>query len=715
MKKTLLITWWTWYIWSHAVVAFEEAWYKCVIVDNLINSSVKTLDWIQKILGYKPDFFEVDLRDKEKLEEIFLKYDFDWVIHFAWLKAFWESTTYPYMYFENNVTWTMNLLDIMDRFWVNDIVFSSSASVYDWSNTPPFTEDMKLWTTNPYATSKLIIENILNDYSKQKWFRSAILRYFNLIWAHNSWYLWDLPRSNHWSLSSNIFDVVFWKKEKLYIYWDDFPTPDWTAIRDYIDVVDLVKWHVCAFNYLLNQNKWFWNSWNLWTWKWLSVKELIWIVESITQEKLSTEIISRRIIDLAIPISNPSKAEKELWWKASIKTFDSMNNTYMFLLNYRKKNENLKKQNVVHFIPYFPPHSWWLEMYTKEWAENYVKWWWKCLIVTFSWWQKLKNRIENWYEVIVLPAFDIVHSFPFPMFFLPSFWINLYKIKKWNPSIIHTHTRFFLSTFLWWIFAKIINKPWIHIEHWSWFVVSNSNLIEKVSKIYDKTIWKWVFKNSFEIITVSEACEHFVNNIFKVKKTRTIYRWITPTLTSVIPKNDVINIWYVWRLVSLKWVDYLIEAFGDFLKKYNWNKKVVLKIVWDWPERKNLEKLVKDFWIFENVEFLWVLPFEDVRKEFLPWLHIFVNPSLQEWLPTTVIEALISWCKVIATDVWWTREILRYAQFTLVAPKSIRALSSAIEQNIISINENKFSKLPVSLFSWEQTFREFEEVYNLFD
>ena len=714
MKKTILITWWLWYIWSHWVVAFEKAWYKTVIVDNLVNSSKKTLSGINSILWYMPEFFECDLRDRVKLEEIFKKYDFDWVIHFAWLKAFWESTTYPYMYFDNNIYGTMILLDVMDRYWVSNIVFSSSASVYDGSNIPPFTENMKLWTTNPYATSKLVIEKMLEDYSKQKWFHSAILRYFNLIWAHESWNLWDLPRSNHWSLASNIFDVIFWKKQKLYIYWDTFPTPDGTAIRDYIDVNDLVNGHVLALEWALNQNKWAFDVWNLWTWKWLSVKELISLVENVTWKKVNCEVIPKRNIDLAIPISNPEKAFNDLHWKSKITVKESISNTWKFLQNNRKMVEKEWKKRVVHFTPYFPPHAGGLEMYALEWAQNYVKDWWKCLIATFSWWQKEKSISKDEYDIVVLPAFDIVHSFPFPKIWLPSFWIWLYKISKWKPEIIHTHTRFFLSSFIGWIFSKIISKPWIHIEHGSWFVVSSSKLVEKVSKLYDYTLWKWVLKNSDEIITVSEACEHFVYNVFNVKNIRTIYRWITPSVTNVTYNKNEINIWYVWRLVSLKWVDYLIKSFSDLIQKNTFNKKVILNIVWDWPERKNLENLTKNLWIIDNVKFLWILPVEKVRSEFLPSLDVFVNPSLQEWLPTTVIEALISWVSVVATDVWWTREILRHAQFLLVAPRSVKALSLSINQAILNLS-NSTTKLPVSLFAWEQTFREFREVYNLFD
>ena len=143
-QKILLITGGLGYIGSHAVVAFEQAGYKTVILDSLVNSTKEVLQGIKQILTYEPDFHEIDIRDREKLEWLFSKYEFDGVIHFAGLKAFGESTTYPYMYFDNNVTGTLSLLDIMDRFGVHNIVFSSSASVYDASNTPPFTEDMRL-------------------------------------------------------------------------------------------------------------------------------------------------------------------------------------------------------------------------------------------------------------------------------------------------------------------------------------------------------------------------------------------------------------------------------------------------------------------------------------------------------------------------------------------------------------------------------------------
>ena len=366
----------------------------------------------------------------------------------------------------------------------------------------------------------------------------------------------------------------------------------------------------------------------------------------------------------------------------------------------------------MHFLPYFPPHSGGVEMYAKEWAENYVKEGGDVCIVTFSWGQKKPSRREDGYEIIVLPAFDIVHSFPFPMFWLPSFWRGISRTRLWKPQIIHTHTRFFLSSLLWGILAKLWKTPWIHIEHGSGFVVSSKRSITYFSRLYDATFGKWALSHTDEVIAVSEACEHFVRSRFSNKNVHTIYRGITPTIARASRSDREIHIGYVGRLVDLKWVDILIQAFSRFQKTYTWKKPVKLKIIWDGPERKKLENLVTSLTLSASVEFLGSLPIDQVRSLVLPSLHIFVNPSFQEWLPTTVIEALIAGCRVVATDVGGTREILRYASFTLIAPRSIWDLESGLSEEVERVSREDYLSVPISLFLWEQTLREFSEVYD---
>jgi len=331
MKKIILITWWTGYIWSHWVVAFEQAGYKTVIVDNFSNSSIYTLDWIKKVIWYKPDFFEVDLKNKDDLEEIFEKYNFDWVIHFAGLKAVWESCEKSTLYFDNNINWSNNLFLLMEKFWVKNIVFSSSATVYSSENISPLDENMTTWkTTNPYGTTKFILENILQDLAKFSWFRVMNLRYFNPIWAHSSWELWE---NSEWlpnNLLPFIMKVATWELEELKVFGWDYKTIDWTGVRDYIDVVDLIDWHLKAYE---NISSWF-QVYNLWVWKWVSVLEMISEIEKIIWKKINYKIVERRAWDLAEVYCNPEKALKELWWKTRISLKESLENSWKF---YNKK------------------------------------------------------------------------------------------------------------------------------------------------------------------------------------------------------------------------------------------------------------------------------------------------------------------------------------------------------------------------------------------
>ncbi len=195
-SKTILITGGLWYIGSHACTVFGEAWYNIIIVDNLSNSHPEVLDSIAEIIWIKPTFYNIDIRDIEAFEQVFKSHpEISGVIHFAAKKAVWESCQDPFLYYENNIIWTNNLLKLMNKYDHKNIVFSSSATVYDSPKLlPPFSENDRLGTYNPYGTTKLIMEYMLKDLASFKGFNVVNLRYFNPIWAHNSWLIWENPR-----------------------------------------------------------------------------------------------------------------------------------------------------------------------------------------------------------------------------------------------------------------------------------------------------------------------------------------------------------------------------------------------------------------------------------------------------------------------------------------------------------------------------------------
>ncbi len=368
MKK-ILITWWLGYIGSHAVVEFEQAWYKTVIVDNLANSSLKALDWIEKILWYRPDFYKVDLLDKAGLEKVFQENDFDGVLHFAWLKAVWESCQKPILYFQNNITWSLNLFELMEKYGVKNIIFSSSATVYDLSKDIIgwYSDDVGGWndlfevvnwdvllkrwlketdqvwnTTNPYGRTKYILEEILKDLAEFSWFNVVSLRYFNPIWAHPSWLIWEDPNWIPNNLLPYIMKVYTWELEKLKVFGWDYSTKDGTWVRDYIDVVDLVKGHLKALKWLKSDEKIRWNQMKEWVFeifnlgvgRGLSVLEMVKIVEEVGWKKIPYEIVERRPWDLAEVYCNPDKARKELDWEAKTSLEESIKNSWKF---YNKK------------------------------------------------------------------------------------------------------------------------------------------------------------------------------------------------------------------------------------------------------------------------------------------------------------------------------------------------------------------------------------------
>ena len=342
--KTILLTWATWYIGSHWAVALLEKWYNVIIVDNLSNSNKSTFDSINQIINKSPStvrrgargevsFYEIDLRNKEKLKWVFEENKIDSVIHFAGAKAVWESCTLPFYYYENNVIWSLNLFELMDEFGVKNIIFSSSATVYKPDEKAPFTEETPTWnTTNPYWTSKFIIENILRDLSNHKWFNVINLRYFNPVWAHKSGLIWEDPNDIPNNLLPYILKVAIWELKEIQVFGDDYPTKDGTWERDYIHVLDLIDWHIKALEYIEKNNN-IYQEINLWTWKATSVLEMIKYVEEVANKKLNYKIVERRAWDIATSYCSPEKAKKLLNWEAKYSVKDAVKDSYNFIKN----------------------------------------------------------------------------------------------------------------------------------------------------------------------------------------------------------------------------------------------------------------------------------------------------------------------------------------------------------------------------------------------
>lgn len=337
--KTVLLTWWTWYIGSHWAIELLELWYNVIIVDNLYNSDIEVVSSIEKITWKKVKFYEIDLKNKEDLKRVFVENNIDYVIHFAWYKAVGESCEKPFMYYGNNIIWSLNLFELMDEFAIKNIIFSSSATVYDPSLESPFVENDYTWnTSNPYWTTKLIIENILRDLSNHRGFRVVDLRYFNPIWAHKSWFIWEDPNDIPNNLLPYIMKVAAWELQEVWVFWNDYDTRDWTWERDYIHVIDLIDWHIKSIWYLdkFADNKGIFEVFNLWTWKSTSVLEMIQITSEVVWFNINFVIKWRRVWDLATVYCNPKKAEDILWWKPKFSVKEAILDSWNFVKN--KKN-----------------------------------------------------------------------------------------------------------------------------------------------------------------------------------------------------------------------------------------------------------------------------------------------------------------------------------------------------------------------------------------
>lgn len=326
----ILVTGGCGYIGSHTVVDLLNDGLEVVIVDNLVNSKRDVLEKIKKITGKCVTFYEYDLCDMEKLDSIFKKESISAVIHFAGLKAVGESVSIPLKYYQNNLTGTINLLLCMQKYNVKKIIFSSSATVYGNPKTLPIKEDFPLSTTNPYGTTKLMIETILKDlYQSDNSFDITILRYFNPIGAHKSGLLGEDPNGIPNNLMPYIVKVATGKLPVLNIFGADYKTVDGTGVRDYIHVLDLSYGHMLA----LKNKKTGLKIYNLGTGKGTSVLELVTMFETVNKVKINKKIVGRREGDIDACYASCSLAVRELGFKCRYTLEDMCLDSYNYVKN----------------------------------------------------------------------------------------------------------------------------------------------------------------------------------------------------------------------------------------------------------------------------------------------------------------------------------------------------------------------------------------------
>lgn len=312
----ILVTGGAGFIASHTNVELLNAGYEVVVVDNLINSSRKSIDRVEELTGKKIIFYEEDLLNEKALDDIFDKEKIDSVIHFAALKAVGESCEIPLRYFDNNLTGTLNLLKVMEKHNVKSLVFSSSATVYGKPETVPIKEDFPLSVSNPYGRTKLITEDMLRDiYKSDNEWNIAILRYFNPIGANESGRIGENPNGIPNNLLPYIAKVAAGQLECVNVFGDDYDTPDGTGVRDYIHISDLAEGHIKALQKLSEHPGLV--TYNLGTGVGYSVLEIIKSFEKACGKKIPYKIAPRRAGDIDMCYADPLKAKEELRWEAA--------------------------------------------------------------------------------------------------------------------------------------------------------------------------------------------------------------------------------------------------------------------------------------------------------------------------------------------------------------------------------------------------------------
>jgi UDP-glucose 4-epimerase len=312
---TILITGGAGFIGSHTCVELLNAGYEIIVLDNFTNSKPESLTRVKDITGKNFEVYNVDLLNRNELESVFSSNKIEAVIHFAGLKAVGESVSVPLHYYHNNISGTLILCDVMKKYGVKNLVFSSSATVYGKPERVPITEDFPLNATNPYGRTKLMIEEILRDlYIADNSWSIALLRYFNPIGAHESGMIGEDPNGIPNNLMPYITQVAVGKLKDLQVFGNDYPTVDGTGVRDYIHVVDLANGHLKSLEKVMSSRGV--EAYNLGTGTGYSVLQMVSAFEKASGVKIPYRIVDRRPGDVAVCYADPTKAIKELGWIA---------------------------------------------------------------------------------------------------------------------------------------------------------------------------------------------------------------------------------------------------------------------------------------------------------------------------------------------------------------------------------------------------------------
>jgi len=332
----VFVTGGTGYIGSHTIVELLQTGHRVVAADNLVNSSEESLRRVERITGQQVPFHNVDLRDRAALSALFSRESFDCVLHFAGLKAVGESVEKPLLYYENNLTSTMNLLSVMAEHGVKKILFSSSATVYAPDNPMPLRETSRTGgCTNPYGWTKFMCEEIMRSAANaDRELSVMLLRYFNPVGAHPSGLMGEDPRGIPNNLMPFISQVAAGRRDHLNVFGNDYDTPDGTGVRDYIHVVDLAKGHVKAMEYMAGHTGT--EVFNLGTGTGYSVLDMVRAFEKATGVPIPYEIVGRRSGDVATVYADPSKSEKLLGWRAELSLEDMCRDAW----NWQRRNPN---------------------------------------------------------------------------------------------------------------------------------------------------------------------------------------------------------------------------------------------------------------------------------------------------------------------------------------------------------------------------------------